>query len=34
MYFVSLISFWLAIPLAALAGGFAIRLFIIFQDVA
>lgn len=26
------ISFWLAIPFAALAGGFAVRLFIIFHD--
>jgi len=32
MYFVSHISVWLALPLAVLAGGFLIRLFIIFHD--
>ena len=32
MYLVSPISFWLAVPLAIIAGGFAIRLFIIFHD--
>src|SRR6476619_1250802 len=32
MYLVSPISFWLAVPLAIIAGGFAIRMFIIFHD--
>jgi len=32
MYLVSRISFWLAVPLAVLASGFVIRLFIIFHD--
>src|ERR1051326_202917 len=32
IYLVLPISFWLALPLAVLAGGFAIRIFIIFHD--
>src|SRR6478609_11282517 len=32
MCLVSPISFWLALPLAIVAGGFAIRIFIIFHD--
>jgi len=32
MYVVVPISFWLAVPLAVLAGGFVIRTFIIFHD--
>src|SRR2546421_10349910 len=32
MYLVVPVSFWLAVPLAALAGGFVIRTFIIFHD--
>jgi omega-6 fatty acid desaturase (delta-12 desaturase) len=32
MYLLVPISFWLAIPLAVLAGGFTVRIFIIFHD--
>jgi len=32
MYLLVPISFWLAIPLAVLAGGFVVRIFIIFHD--
>jgi omega-6 fatty acid desaturase (delta-12 desaturase) len=32
MYFTSRISFWLTVPLVILAGGFLVRIFIIFHD--
>jgi omega-6 fatty acid desaturase (delta-12 desaturase) len=32
IYFVLQVSFWLALPLAILAGGFLVRVFIIFHD--
>src|SRR5690349_22558978 len=32
MYLLVPISFWLALPLAVLAGGFVVRIFIIFHD--
>ncbi len=32
MYYVLQVSFWLTLPLAILAGGFLIRIFIIFHD--
>ena len=32
MYFSLRVSWWLAVPLAALAGGFLVRVFIIFHD--
>ena len=32
MYYALAVSFWLALPLAVLAGGFQVRIFIIFHD--